>query len=169
MPQYVIVDSAASKNAPPGAHTGEDVMVYLDGVLPLFTSQESLSEFARVVHPAGDPVWPTPLEVDPIRLAIMSSELEGVKALVVDPEISSSGRWIIQDGPWSVRSYHRYIVELARAIKRLRAEGEEKLRGECSDSEELTKMVSVWITLQADKVDADARARVEEWETEDGF
>jgi hypothetical protein len=161
---YVIVDAVTSRNLIPGAHTDVDLMVYLDGVLPVFTSQESLSEFARAQHPAGDPIQPTPLEVDPIRLAIMARELASVKALVVDPKISPSGTWIAQDNPRSASSYCRYIVELARTVKRLHAEGKDKLRDVCSDAEDLDKMVSVWVALQADKVNADARARVEEWE-----
>jgi hypothetical protein len=66
-----------------------------------------------------------------------------------------------------VRSYCRYISELARGTKRLFAEGRAKL-GDGGDSPgELSELVSVWVALQADKVDADARARMQEWEIED--
>jgi hypothetical protein len=91
----------------------------------------------------------------------MAGEIEGVKLLVVDPKISASGNWILQDDPWSVNSYRRYILELARGTKRLFAEGRAKLGDECDSPEELSELVSVWVALQAVKVDADARARME--------
>jgi hypothetical protein len=157
----VIADAASSRNLDPGPHTDVDVILYLDGVLPVFTSLKSLSEFARAQHPAEDPTCATPLAVDPIRLARMAGEIEGVKLLVVDPKISASGNWILQDDPWSVNSYRRYILELARGTKRLFAEGRAKLGDECDSPEELSELVSVWVALQAVKVDADARARME--------
>jgi hypothetical protein len=166
---YIIVDAATSRNVTPGAHTDVDVIVCLDRVIPVFTSLESLSEFARVLHPAGDPIWPTPLEVDPIRLATMASELEGVKRLAFDPAIRPSGVWIVQDKPWPVRTYCRYIAELDRTVNRLRAEVKEKHREKCSDPEYLDKIVNIWIALHFDEVEGDVRARVEEWEIDDGF
>lgn len=170
MPLYVIADAASSRNLDPGSHTDVEVMVYLDCILPVFNSRESLSEFARAQHPAEDPIRPTPLEVDPLRLATMAQDLgmtAGLKALVFDPEIRADGAWILQDDPCPVISYYRYMSELVRGTKKLFAEGRAKLGDECDSPGELSELVSVWVARQADKVNADARARMQEWEIED--
>ena len=169
MTHYVIVDASTSRNVAPGARTDVDVIVYCGDVLPVFTSQESLSEFARVLHPAGDPFWPPPLEVDPIRLATMASELEGVKRLAFDPTIRPSGTWIVQDKPWPVRAYCRYVDELDRKVSRMRAEVKERHREKCSDPEYLDGIANIWVALHFDEVEAGVRTRDEEWEIEDGL
>ena len=168
---YVIVDAATSRNLDPGANTNVEVMIYADAVLPVFKQRESLLEFARAQHSAQDPFRPTPLEVDPLRLVAMVQDLQattGLRSLVFDPVIGSLGEWILPEDPWSVSAYCRYMVELARITKRLFAEGRAKLGDEFSSPEELNKAVAVWVALQADKVNADARARMQEWEIEDG-
>ena len=170
MSPYVIVDTTYNENLDPCANAGVDVMSYLDGVLPVFTSQKLLWEFVRNWHSEEDPIRAVPLEVDAIQIGTMAQEFEatvGLKMLVFNPEISPSGYWIMQEDPISVSSYCRYILELACGTKRSFAEGREKLRDEFPDSEELNKAVAVWVALQADKVNADARARMEEWEIKD--
>jgi hypothetical protein len=165
---YVIVDAASSRNLDPGVDTDVEVLIYVHDVLPVFTSPEALAEFARAQHPAHDSIRPTPLEVDPLRLATMVEDLEttaGLRSMVFNPKISPSGYWISEKGPMSVSSYCRYMLELARGTKRLLAEGRAKLGERCSSLEERDELVRVWVALQADKVSDDARARVEEWDT----
>jgi hypothetical protein len=107
--------------------------------------------------------------VDPIKLAAMAGELEGVKLLAFDPMVLPSGTWVAQDSTWPVHMYRRYGDELDRTVNRLRAEVKEKHREKCSDPEYLDGVANIWVTLQFDKVEADVRARVEEWEIEYDF
>ncbi len=170
MAPYVIVDTTENKNLDLHADPGVDVMIYLDDVLPVFTSPQSLWEFVQAWHSEQNPIRATPLEVDPITLATMAEEFEataGLKWLIFDPRISSRGWWILPKDPISASSYCREIVELARGVKKMFAEGRATLADECSSPEELNKIVAVWVALQAEKVDADARARAKEWEIED--
>ena len=69
----------------------------------------------------------------------------------------------------SVKAYCRHIKELVHGVKQLSAEGRERLGDRVSNPEEREKRVAVWAVLQAEKVAADARARVGEREIEDGY
>jgi hypothetical protein len=165
---YVIADAASSRYLYPGAPTDLEVMVYLDGILPVFSTRKALLEFARAQHPAEDSISPTPREVDQIRLMILVKEVSAVKWLVADPKISASGNWIIEREPVSVSTYRRYMMELASGVERLfsewlqsRANPEDFITGAA-----ITEVVE-WIGLHTDKLDSDARARLREWEIED--
>ncbi len=159
MAPYVIVDTTENKNLDLHADPGVDVMIYLDDVLPVFTSPQSLWEFVQAWHSEQNPIRATPLEVDPITLATMAEEFEataGLKWLVFDPRISSRGWWILPQDPVSVNVYCRYILELALATKELFAEGRARFADECSSTEELDKMVRSWVALQVDKLEDDS-------------
>lgn len=83
MSPYVIVDTTENKNLDLHADTGVDVMIYLDDVLPVFTSQQSLWEFVQAWHSEQNPIRATPLEVDPITLATMAKEFEATEGLTL--------------------------------------------------------------------------------------
>lgn len=156
MSSYVIVDTTGSGNSDSRATTDVQVIVYANDVVPVFTSPESFWEFVRAQHSAQDLIRPTPLELHPVKLAIMAERLQAtadLKWLVFDPRISSRGWWILPQDPVSVNDYCRYILELALATKELFAEGRARFADECSSTEELDKMVRSWVALQVDKLE----------------
>lgn len=171
MPFYLVAHDPSGENRDPRANTDVQVKIYAEDVLPVFTSVESFSWFVRARHSGPDRIRLVPLETDPIGLAITVERLEataGLRRLIFDPRISYSGRWLYLQDPVPVGAYRRYIAELARGTKRLFAEGRARLGDEFPDPEERDELLSIWVASQADELDADARARAEEWEIEDG-
>jgi hypothetical protein len=170
MAPYVMIHASSSGKGDSQVNPDVQGVVCIDDVLPVFTSLESLSGFVRDFYSKEEPTRPTHLEIDPLKLAIVTEQLEvraGLKFLVFDPRISSSGCYVLPKDPMSVSAYRLYILELARGTKRLFAEGRAELGDECSSSEEREELLHAWIALRTDKVEADARARMEEWEMED--
>ena len=168
MSPYIIVDASIYKNSSPQPSTAVAVIICDDDVLPVFSSREFAQDFIKTHHSAEEPTLPKPFEIDPITLAVMvGGPQHRHLSIVFDPVAASPGRWTSARKPMSVNAYCRYIMELVHGVKQLSAEGRERLGDQVSNPEEREKLVAVWAGLQAEKVAADARARVGEWEIED--
>jgi hypothetical protein len=165
---YVIVDASIYENSRPQPSTAVAVIVY-DDVLPVFSSRDFAQDFIKTHHSAEEPTSPMPFEIDQIKLADMvGGPQHRHLSMVFDPVAASPGRWTSAKKPMSVSAYRRYILELARGVKKSFAEGRTNLEGQGLSPEKREKLLAVWGILQAEKVATDARARVGEWEIEDG-
>jgi hypothetical protein len=166
---YVIGDASIFENSRPQPSTAVAVIVYDDDVLPVFSSRDFAQDFIKTHHSAEEPTSPMPFEIDPIKLAVMVGGPQHRRlSMVFDPVAASAGRWTSAKKPMSVSAYRRYILELARGVKKLFAEGRKNLEGSGLNPEKREELLAVWGILQAEKVATDARARVGEWQIEDG-
>lgn len=165
---YVIVAATTAGNPDPSGTTSVKAVIYDDDVLPVFSSLESLWRFVGSSHSANNLVRPVPHKVNPVELAVMVEQWQarGLRYLVFDPASASAGRWQSAKKPMSVSAYRRYIVELAREVKKLRAEGEARFGDRFSGRDGRQELLA-WCALRAKEVTANARARAGEWETED--
>ena len=168
MSLYVIVDASIYENSRPQPSTAVAVIVY-DDVLPVFSSRDFAQDFIKTHHSAEEPTSPMPFQIHLIKLAdIVGGPQHRHLSMVFDPVAASPGRWTSAKKPMSVSAYRRYMIELARGVKKLFAEGRTNLESSGLSPEKREKLLAVWGILQAEKVATDARARVGEWEIEDG-
>jgi hypothetical protein len=166
---YIIVDASIYENSRPQPSTAVAVIIYDDDVLTVFSSWDFAQDFIRTHHSAEEPIRPMPFEIDPIRLAVMvGGPQHRHLSMVFDPVAAAPGRWTSTKKPISVSAYRRYMIELARGVKRLFAEGRTNLEGSGMSPEKREDLLAVWGILQAEKIATDVRARVGEWEIEDG-
>ena len=169
MSPYVIVDPSNDGDRESRPNTAIKVIIYDDNVLPVFSSLELSLSFIRAHHSTEEPARPMPFEIDPIKLAVMvGGPQHRHLSMVFDPVAAAPGRWTSAKKPMSVSAYRRYMIELARGVKKLFAEGRTNLESSGLSPEKREKLLAVWGILQAEKVATDARARVGEWEIEDG-
>jgi hypothetical protein len=165
---YVIVDASTYENSRPQPSTAVAVIVY-DDVLPVFSSRDFAQDFIKTHHSAEEPTSPMPFEIDLIKLADMvGGPQHRHLSIVFDPVAASPGRWTSAKKPISVSAYRRYMIELVRGVRKLFAEGRKNLEGSGLNPEKREELLAVWGILQAEKVATDVRARVGEWEIEDG-
>jgi hypothetical protein len=165
---YVIVDASIYENSRPQPSTAVAVIIY-DDVLPVFSSQDFAQDFIKTHHSAEELPSPMPFEIDLIKLADMvGGPQHRHLSMVFDPVAASPGRWTSAKKPISVCAYRRYMIELVRGVRKLFAEGRTNLEGSGLNPEKREKLLAVWGILQAEKVSTDVRARVGEWEVEDG-
>jgi hypothetical protein len=166
---YVIADASIYENSRPQPSTAVAVIIYDEDVLPVFSSRESTQDFIRTHHSVEEPTLPTPFEIDPIKLAVMvGGPQHRHLSMIFNPVAASQGRWTSAKKPMSVSAYRRYVMELARGVKKLFAEGRKNLEGSGLSPEKREDLLADWGILQAEKVATDVRARVGEWEIEDG-
>ena len=163
MSPYVIVDTSNDGDPESRPNTAAKVIIYDGDVVPVFSSRELTLEFIRTHHSAEESTRLMQFEVDPIRLAVLVDGPEHEHLyLIFDPVDASPGRWTSARKPMSAQAYRRYMRELVRGVKKLFAEGREKLGEQIPDPEERERILAVWGVLQADSLAANARACAEE-------
>ena len=136
--------------------------VYGDGMLPVLTSPESLTNALKACASSSQEFDYIGFEVtDPFELAetVRTSEAHNLRTLLFDPPPAPDGHLWIVANPIPLRDYRSSIETIRRELEKL---GSEAVVQFCQPSHLREEPFVRWPDADMEEIAADLRARVEE-------